>query len=86
MSTTANICGRMVRCRRPGVNQQLHGRRWLYIHGDIHTDVYDEDENAANGTQDRPFMINGSRGVLDPPDPNAPEEELPIEYAPATYH
>ena len=49
----------------------------LYIHGNVYLDVYDENA-GLDGTQDRHFMINDSRGVLSPPDPNA--EDLPEEY------
>jgi autotransporter-associated beta strand protein len=52
----------------------LTGGAKLYIHGDI--SLFEVDEDAADGTQDRPFQLNSSRGVLVPPDPQDPPDEF----------
>ena len=57
------------------LTSMLSGGAKLYIHGNIQLTEFDED--AADGTQDRPFQLNSSRGVPVPADPQNPPDEVP---------
>ena len=57
------------------ISNLMSGGATLYIHGNINTANVDENP-AEEGTQDRQFSINSSRGDLVPEDPQNPPDPI----------